>query len=201
MSAIAPFHPAPEDAAAAAPDRAWPRPAKPGGDRAPGGARGVRTAIRALLVVALLAGAARGAPLAAWMALPPLTLADQHDVSTTIGPQTRVILFTRDMDAGDLVKEALAGHAALLTQAQAVYVSDISGMPSLIARLFALPAMRKRPYPMLIDRDGSATADFPTVEGKVTVLRLRALQIEAVEYADSVAAVRAALASGGAGPD
>lgn len=141
----------------------------------------------AVLILAALAALAPGGT------LPPLTLADQHDVAMTVGPQTRVILFTRDMDAGDLVKEALAEHATLLESAQAVYISDISGMPSMIAKMFAVPAMRKRPYRMLLDRDGTATADFPSSEGKVTIMRLTDQRIDSVEYLDSAAAVRAAL--------
>ena len=72
-------------------------------------------------------------------------------------------------------------------------MSDISGMPGMIRRFVALPAMRKRPYRMVLDRDGQATAEFPAEEGKVTLLRLDALKIEAVEYVDSAQALRAAL--------
>jgi hypothetical protein len=145
----------------------------------------MRSSILALIVLALAPG----------MTLPPLTLTDQHDVAVTVGPETRVIVFTRDMDAGDIVKDALAEHAELLGAAQAVYVSDISRMPSLIAKLFALPAMRKRPYRMLLDRDGKATADFPSSEGQVTVMRLTDLRVESVERVGSAAALRAALAA------
>jgi hypothetical protein len=143
----------------------------------------------------VLGAAARAATLALGMALPPLTLTDQHDVAATIGPATRVVLFTRDMDAGDVAKEALADQAALLGTAGAVYVADISRMPSLIVRLFALPAMRDRPYRMLLDRDGRATADFPSREGEVTVLRLDDGRITGVEYVATAAALRAALAA------
>lgn len=141
----------------------------------------------ALLLLAALAALAPGST------LPPLTLTDQHDVATTIGAQTRVIVFTRDMDAGDLVKAALATQPALLDTAQAAYVSDISGMPSLIARMFAVPAMRKRPYRILLDRDGKATAELPSVEGKVTVIALDRGRITAITFVDSSAALTAAL--------
>lgn len=147
-----------------------------------------------VLLALLLAGAASAATLAPGAVLPPLTLTDQHDVAATLGPGTRIVLFTRDMDAGDLVKQALAGQPRTLDAAQAVYVSDISGMPTLVAKLFAVPAMRKRPYRMLLDRDGTATADIPSVEGKVTILRLTDLSIDSIAYLDSVAAVQAALA-------
>lgn len=154
----------------------------------------MRIATRAVLLLATFGAAAWAATLAPGMALPPLTLTDQHDVAATIGADTRVVLFTRDMDAGDVAKEALAEHAALLDTAHAVYVADISRMPSLVAKLFALPAMRKRPYRMLLDRDGAATADLPAREGEVTVLRLADGKIAAIEYVASAEALRAALA-------
>ena len=69
----------------------------------------------------------------------------------------------------------------------------ISGMPGMIRKFVALPAMRKRPYRMLLDREGNATADIPVEKGKVTVLRLDMLKIEAIEYADSAAKLRADL--------
>lgn len=143
----------------------------------------------------LLALAFVTATLAPGALLPPLALDDQHDVPVTVGPTTRVLLFTRDMDAGAIVKEALAEHGALLGRAQALYVSDISAMPSMVATVFAVPAMRNRPYRMMLDRDGTATADFPAEPGKVTLLRLTDLRIDAIEYLDSAAAVRAALAA------
>ena len=155
----------------------------------------MRIAIRAAVVLVALVAAARAATLAPGMALPPLSLADQHDVAAPIGADTRVVIFTRDMDAGDVAKEALAEHAALLAAAHAVYVADISRMPSLVAKLFALPAMRKRPYRMLLDRDGTATASFPSREGEVTLLWVRDGTIERIDYVASADALRAALAT------
>ncbi|MFN8642522.1 MAG: FAD/FMN-containing dehydrogenase [Candidatus Binatia bacterium] len=129
------------------------------------------------------------------MTLPPLALADQHDVAGAIGPDTQAIVFTRDMDAGDVAKAALAEHASLLASARAVYVADISRMPALVAKLFAVPAMRKRPYRMLLDRDGTATADLPAREGAVTLIRLREGTVASIEYVYTAEALRDALAA------
>jgi hypothetical protein len=126
--------------------------------------------------------------------VPAVTLADQHDVKGSITADTRCVLFSRDMDATKVVREALGEQPAqLLDPARAVIVADISAMPSLITKLFALPAMRKRPFRMLLDTDGSVTREFPSEEGKVTVLSLNALTIERIEYIDSAEALRAAL--------
>src|SRR5262245_51689999 len=76
--------------------------------------------------------------------LTPFAIQDQHDQPHHIDGSVRLIIFAADMDAGDIAKEALAENGSQrLSQAHAVYIADISGMPSLIAKMFAVPAMRK----------------------------------------------------------
>ena len=123
--------------------------------------------------------------------LPEISLQDQYDEDGAVDSSTRILLFSRDMDGGKLLEEALADSTkGFLATANVIYVSDISGMPSLIARLFALPKMRKRPYPMLLDRSGDATQRLPDVAGKATVIFLRELRIERVEHVDSASGVQ-----------
>lgn len=125
-------------------------------------------------------------PLGVGDALPELALEDQHGVQRSVDASTRVILFSRDMDGGDILKAGLAElPEGTLESAGAVYVSDISGMPGLVARLFALPRMRRRPYPMLLDRTGESTALLPDVAGQATLIHLDALQIEALEHLET----------------
>lgn len=160
----------------------------------------MRTSTMALLLSAALAGAALAEPLAPGATMPALTLADQHDQAGSIDRDTRLVLFTSDMDASDHAKEALADEgAARLAAAHAVWVANISRMPGIITRLFALPSLRKRPYRMLLDRDGKATADIPATSGKVTLIHLDDLRIERIDYADSAAGVNAALRAAAAG--
>jgi hypothetical protein len=98
------------------------------------------------------------------------------------------------MDSGNLVKEALAQNGgAMLEAAHAVYVSDISRMPGVVTKLFALPAMRKRSYRILLDRDGKVTADIPNEEGKITVLELADGTIARIHYVGTVEGFRALL--------
>ncbi len=144
-----------------------------------------------LLLALQAAGAATLAP---GMPMPPLTLADQHDVKAAITPDTRTVVFARDMASADIVEKALADNgAALLADAAALFVSDISGMPGMVRKFIAMPAMRKRPYRMILDRDGKATANMPAQKDQVTLLRLEAMNIQAVEYIDSADRLRAAL--------
>ncbi len=160
------------------------------------------SAVAGLILAAVLATAALAEPLAPGAAMPPLTLADQHDAAAGVDANTRLVVFTGDMDASDHVKEALAADGAQqLAAAGAVWVANISRMPRVITRLFALPSLRKRPYRMLLDRDGKATADFPATSGRVTLLYLDRLRIERIDYADSAAQVGEALRGSAAPAD
>lgn len=85
-----------------------------------------------LLVAAFLCTAqlAFGATLAPGMAMPALALADQHDVKASITPETRLVIFARDMDSAEIAQDALEQNgAALLAGADALFVSDISLIP------------------------------------------------------------------------
>jgi hypothetical protein len=147
------------------------------------------------LVCALAAAAAGAEPLAVGSALAAFEIDDQHGVTHRVDESVRILLFTREMKGGDVVKETLAEtDASLLAERGAVYVADISGMPGLVARLFAIPRMRERPYPMLLDRDGELSRDFPSVEGQATVLFLEKLRVTKVEHFGSAQELRSALA-------
>jgi hypothetical protein len=105
-----------------------------------------------------------------------------------------IVLFSRDMDGGDLLKEALAdAPEGFLRQKRAIYVSDISGMPGLVARMFAIPAMRGRPYAMWLDREGDVLTRLPDEPGKATLLFVDDREITRIEHLSSAAAVREAL--------
>jgi hypothetical protein len=147
------------------------------------------------LIVWALAGVAQAEPYAVGSTLEAIELADQHDQPRRVDSARRALLFTRDMDAGDVLKRALAEDgAALLDAARAAYVS---GMPALVLRLFALRKLRERPYPVLLDRDGSRTARLPAQTGKITFVALDALRITQLRYLGSVEEVRGALAAPG----
>lgn len=98
-----------------------------------------------LVLLCLLSGAALalepGERLALW------TLLDQHDAPYTLNEQTRILLVARDMDGAKRVDATLQGKPkGYLEQRQAVFLADISRMPSVIATLFALPKMRGYDY-------------------------------------------------------
>lgn len=150
------------------------------------------TALVASLILLLVAAISTAEP----TSVPAFSLSDQYGQSHDVDEETRAILFTRDMGAGDIVKGALAdAKGSLLARAGAVYIADVSPMPAIIRRVFAIPAMRRRGYPILLDRDGSRTKSFPHQKGAATLLLLDRLRISRILHIDSPAELQSALQS------
>ena len=93
--------------------------------------------------------------------LAPWTLLDQFDRPYTLEPDLRVLLVARGMDASGLLDEALAELGGdYLERHSVVFLADISGMPSLVTKMFALPAMRALPFPIGLARESAVLADL-----------------------------------------
>ena len=125
--------------------------------------------------------------------LTPWTLLDQHEQAYSLNEETRVLLIARSMDGARLVEAALKTRPqGYLEARRAVFVADISRMPSLVARLFAIPAMRDYPYRVLLDRDARVASRYPGDPAKVLWLDLEQGRLRAMrEFADARTLVEA----------
>ena len=148
----------------------------------------------ALLVAIAVSPAALAEPYAVGSTLPKIELPDQHGEARTLDASVRAIVFSRDMKAGDVVKAAVAkAGPELFDRNAAVYVVDVKGMPAIIRTLFAMPAMRRRPYKLLVDDEGVKTADIPGGATYPTVLVLDKLRVTSVSYPTTAEELIAAL--------
>lgn len=164
--------------------------------RPPASALGPALAFAAAALLAACASpSAPPEPYAEGDRLAPFELEDAHGTTHRVGPSLRTLLFARDMDSQDVAHAVLAeASPALLRERETAYVADISGMPGVITRLFALPEMRERSYTMLLDREGELTERLPFEAGRVTLLRLGPdLRILRVRHLGEAAALREAL--------
>ena len=128
--------------------------------------------------------------------LAPWTLLDQFDAPYTLNDETHILLVARDMDGAKLVNAALEGQPkGYLEQRQAVFLADISRMPSVIATLFALPKMRDYNYRILLDRNARITPRYPVGEGEVLWLQLEDGQLLEQKVFKDAAALKQALDS------
>jgi hypothetical protein len=105
-----------------------------------------------------------------------------------------VVLFAADKAASDLANALLAAQpAGVLDRLQAAYLADISAMPAVITRMFALPALRALPFRVGLARDASLLADVPRQRGAVSVIRLSEGRVDRIDFASDEVQLRSAL--------
>jgi hypothetical protein len=147
-------------------------------------ARSSRSVALALLLASLPA-AAQGPKLVPER-LAAFELPDQHGSPHRVDGAVRILILSRDMDGGAVVRGALEtrGEAAraFLAERGAVYVADVSRMPGIVRSLLAMPRMRGRPYPVLLDTAGEATAGLPSEPGRASLVWLEDLRPVRVEF-------------------
>jgi hypothetical protein len=120
----------------------------------------------------LLCLSARAVPLAVGDAVPAIAANDQHGVAFQFTNGIRFLLVATEMGASKSANQKLAAAGAgFLEQHHAAYLVDIHTMPA-IARVFALPKMRKYPHRIVLVDTADALAAFPAQPGRVMVLAL-----------------------------
>lgn len=126
--------------------------------------------------------------------LAAFSLNDQFDNQQSISADTEVLLFSRSMKGGDIIQETLESFQDKQPE-KVIYVADISGMPSLIAKFVAIPQFKDMPFVIGLDRDGKATALFPEQKDFATLIRLDDLTIKDIAYFDSALNLQKALST------
>lgn len=126
--------------------------------------------------------------------LAPWTLLDQFDQPYTLNNDAQTLLVARSMDAAKLVSGALQEKPKGYLEAHhTVFVADIQKMPAIIAKMFAVPAMRAYSYRVMLDRDARVAPRYPGDADKVLMLRLHDGQVLSQAQFDSAEQLRSAL--------
>ncbi|MCK5647346.1 MAG: hypothetical protein KAI22_00560 [Gammaproteobacteria bacterium] len=126
--------------------------------------------------------------------LQTFSLSDQHEKLSHINNETRIILFSRDKAGGQLITEALSGIGKeYLIKQHIVYITDISGMPGLISKYVAIPSMRKKSFPILLDKEGQMTAQFPDKDNTATLIFVESLNIKNIKHLQSAEEIQQSL--------
>jgi hypothetical protein len=147
--------------------------------------------LQILLILSLLQGcshapnkAIEGVPLAEGSVFPATPLQDQFEKEVAVGDSTPWVLFSREKEVSAIVNGVLQSHKEL-TNRGGVYIADISAMPGLVTRLFALPKMRKYPYSVALDREGVFTKLWPTQANAATLFRLKHGRVQEIRFLKS----------------
>lgn len=111
------------------------------------------------------------APVAVGQTLPALNLKDQHDKAWQITPSTRLVMFAAGRKASNLTQAVLkALPQDQLSRKNAVSLADMSKMPGIITRTFALPKLRDLHYQIGVSMDETTLAAWPRQTDAVTLI-------------------------------
>lgn len=115
--------------------------------------------------------------------LESMVFIDQHGQKRVIDETTRMIIFAADRAAAKQVHAAIETQGAdyLMTQ-RVIYVADISRMPWLIARIFAIPRMQDYDYPIALGRKSDDCVEFPRQKGKVSLIYLEQQKLKKIIF-------------------
>jgi hypothetical protein len=106
---------------------------------------------------------------------PSIVLTDQNDHPVSLPGNARWIVLVNERVVDEWADPVIAALGqGRMNADRLVYVSDISRMPSMISKLFALPQMRKRNYPVALIRDDKTAAQMPSRKGCAMLIGLKA---------------------------
>jgi len=121
-------------------------------------------------------------------------LQDQYANPFVHEDNMEILLYADDMDTSRDVRDAIGRvEPACYEEGKLVFVANVSGMPSLITRLIALPKMRGYGFPIWLDYNGEATDALPVQEGFISVIRVKDGAIVSLEYVQGMESVMNAI--------
>lgn len=122
-------------------------------------------------------------------ATPNFKIKDQFEKEHVIAADTKTILVAADKGTSEILRDYFnSKEKGFLESKKAYYVADISGMPSLIAKFFALPKMKKYPFSILLV-DEEQTKSFTKKEGNITIYSIENGKVTAVDFVKDAAAL------------
>lgn len=114
-----------------------------------------------------------------------INLKDQWDIALPLTLETQWIIYSHHKTGGEWVHNVLTKlDLAPLKQYKLLYVADISAMPGIISRMFALPKMRDYVFRVALAEDAEGLEGWPKKENRITVMQLQSFNVKQVHYFD-----------------
>jgi hypothetical protein len=125
-------------------------------------------------------------PLQPGTLLPEISMQDQFDAEITVADDVEFVLFTASKTASGMVNAFLAKQEDGFLQKQKTYfLADISGMPSFVTKMFALPKMREFSYSVLLGIEEGELDFIPREDERITLLKIQKNKIVEIQFVAS----------------
>ena len=90
-----------------------------------------------------------------------ITLKDQFDKAVSLNNKTKKVIFVFKKASGHTARGFFDSKPDdYLLNKSVAFIADISGMPSIIASMFAIPDFKKHKYPVMLIRDEKISAKY-----------------------------------------
>jgi hypothetical protein len=144
--------------------------------------------MKKLLILISLAGALIASELKVGNTF-DITVENQFDKEVTVGADVKKAIIVFSKDNGHLVRDYLDTQDANYLQSKnAIYVADISGMPSLIYKFFVKGKLQDSNYPMFLIKEDEMSAKYKSEQNaeKIIVATLNNNKITELKEVSSV---------------
>ncbi|TGK82119.1 hypothetical protein EHQ24_12675 [Leptospira noumeaensis] len=126
--------------------------------------------------------------------LPEINYTNQWEEPSPLPAETTKVIFISDMDASKIIHPILEKEGkGYLEGKQAVLISDIHKMPSLITKFVALPKMKSYPYTLRLVREEKLADPYPRTKGSLTLIQLKAGKITKIQISNLESEIRSFL--------
>ena len=114
--------------------------------------------------------------------VPAFQLNDQHDKPFPLPADTRLIVFTADKSAAEMINGHLKQQPSdYMNQRKMVYIADISAMPGFITSMVAIPKMRDYAYRIAIGAEKEQTEMLPRNVYSVTLIKAESGKVVSIQ--------------------
>ena len=138
--------------------------------------------IKKLLFTILLGLSAFANTLTVGSNIPTLTIKDQFEKDNIVNENIKTIIFAATKTENTTIKEFLQSKdKELLATNKAVYIADITGMPSLVTKFIAMPKMKDYPFSVLLI-DEANKGLFAVKEDMISIISLDNGKITDIKY-------------------
>jgi len=107
---------------------------------------------------------------------------DQFEKNLSITTQTQQLIVVFSKVEGEKVKAFLETQPNYLREKNALYLMDVTPVPSMVMSMFMLPKFKKYTYPIGLIEDEKVLETLPKKEKFITLITLDNLKITAIEF-------------------
>jgi hypothetical protein len=142
--------------------------------------------MKKLIILAFAAIAAFASNLEIGQKFPFDSFENQHGKALVITNDTKKLIVAFTKKQGEVVKEFLAKNKAYLKDNDAVYLTDVSSVPSFVMSMFMLPKFKEYEYEMGLIKDEVKAQTIPVNGEQLTIIELNDFIITSISFTNKL---------------